>query len=99
MAETGFVAESDREFMAYVQYAFENRKRLGQMSNAARAYAMRQDWDSVFRDVFAVYSKCTTAGSQILRNPDSLRRSGPLRTMSDRRMPSTVLPPDRTNLV
>lgn len=78
--QSGFVAESDREFTAYVRYAFENRNRLEQMGKAARAYAMRQDWDSVFQDVFAVYSKslegiCSTSAPQARRASGALRRS------------------------
>jgi phosphatidylinositol alpha 1,6-mannosyltransferase len=53
--ETGFVAESDREFTEYVRCAYEGRSRLAEMSSAARAYAMTQNWDAVFQDVFAVY--------------------------------------------
>jgi phosphatidylinositol alpha 1,6-mannosyltransferase len=78
--ETGFVAQSDREFVAYLRYAIENRSRLVQMSTAARAYAMRQNWDAVFRDVFAAYEKCVgesicrISERLIPRNSKALRR-------------------------
>lgn len=78
---TGFVAQSDQDFIACVRYALENRKALVQMSTDARAYAARQNWDAVFRDVFAVYSNCVNerirrrSEPQIRRNSEALRRS------------------------
>jgi glycosyltransferase involved in cell wall biosynthesis len=77
--QSGFVAESDREFTAYVLYALENRNGLGQMSKAARAYATKQDWDSVFQDVFAVYGKCLQESSGRVSQPQIGRASNALR--------------------
>lgn len=80
---TGFVAKSEEEFTGYVQYAFENRERLGQMSSDARSYAKRQDWDAVFWQVLGAYENGLkhesreTSKSELRTDPALLRRSAP----------------------
>lgn len=60
--ETGFIARSDEEFASYLHFAFENRPRLELMGRAARAYALKENWDVVFSNVFAVYGDCLAEG-------------------------------------
>ncbi len=52
---SGFVASSDREFVAHVAGLLENRDLCRQMSAAARQRALQFSWDAVFRHVYGVY--------------------------------------------
>lgn len=55
---TGFVARSDDEFIARVEAALDYSVDLSPMQPAARAYASRHSWDTVFMTLFAAYDKC-----------------------------------------
>jgi glycosyltransferase involved in cell wall biosynthesis len=54
---TGYVAASGSEFISYVNAVMANAEHLESMRIAARAYACRQSWRSVFNDVFRHYSE------------------------------------------
>jgi glycosyltransferase involved in cell wall biosynthesis len=55
---TGHVASSPADFIDGIASLMTNPARLASMQTAARAYALRQSWDSVFEDVFRAYATC-----------------------------------------
>jgi glycosyltransferase involved in cell wall biosynthesis len=55
---TGYIAASSREFIFRVNTLMADTECLQKMRIAARDYACRQSWRSVFSDVFRHYSKC-----------------------------------------
>lgn len=55
---TGHVATDDSDFIRFVVLAARSRDLHSQMKVAAREYAMKQSWDSVFEQVFEAYATC-----------------------------------------
>lgn len=55
---TGHVATDDADFMEFTMRAARSREFHSQMRIAAREYAMKQSWDSVFERVFDAYATC-----------------------------------------
>jgi glycosyltransferase involved in cell wall biosynthesis len=58
---TGRVAASEQDFISAVNDILTNPAVLAEMGAAAREYAVRQSWDSVFESVFAAYGQCGQA--------------------------------------
>lgn len=52
---TGWVAESDRDFIGYVNQMMTDVASHRQMRLAAREYALGESWDAVFEQVFRAY--------------------------------------------
>lgn len=62
---TGNIASDDETFIGAVLQALNDRNKHRAMAQAARSYALRQSWDSVFEKVFDAYRVCliqTSAG-------------------------------------
>ena len=55
---TGHVSSSSADSIDAIASLMTNRARQANMQAAARAYALRQSWDSVFEDVFRAYATC-----------------------------------------
>lgn len=55
---TGHVAKDERDFVEFVVSIAGSPDRHERMKTAAREYAMKQSWDSVFENVFEAYSTC-----------------------------------------
>jgi glycosyltransferase involved in cell wall biosynthesis len=59
---TGFIAESDQEFVANVVTLWTNLDLRQKMSQAARSRALICSWDEVFRHVYDVYQGIVSPG-------------------------------------
>jgi glycosyltransferase involved in cell wall biosynthesis len=55
---TGHVASDNADFIQFVTSIATNETLRKQMGAAAREYALKQSWDSVFEEVFAAYATC-----------------------------------------
>jgi phosphatidylinositol alpha 1,6-mannosyltransferase len=55
---TGFVANSNRNFIQSVSEVMSNAALHGDLCAAARRYALEQSWDMVFEQVFRAYGDC-----------------------------------------
>lgn len=58
---TGHVASNARDFVEFAAGMIEGRWNRARMCEAARAYALKQSWDSVFESVFVAYNSCLRA--------------------------------------
>jgi glycosyltransferase involved in cell wall biosynthesis len=64
---TGHIAASDPDFIDAIAALIQNPAKHASMRTAAREYALRQSWDSVFEDVFRAYA--TAKPHQAFRLP------------------------------
>jgi phosphatidylinositol alpha 1,6-mannosyltransferase len=63
---TGYIAQSDSEFISAVARLMNDRDLHSSMRLAARQYACGVSWDSVFRGVFQAYEECREPVSDAL---------------------------------
>ena len=56
---TGHIATSNADFIDFTAHIYRSPTQRATMSTAAREYALKQSWDSVFEEVFAAYATCT----------------------------------------
>ncbi len=61
---TGHVASDNADFIQFVTSIATNETLRKQMGAAAREYALKQSWDSVFEEVFAAYATCVPDKAQ-----------------------------------
>lgn len=55
---TGHVAKNEHDFVEFAALMAGSPDLRGRMGKAAREYALRQSWDSVFERVYEAYSTC-----------------------------------------
>jgi len=55
---TGFVADTDEQFIAKVVELASDRERLRRMGQAAREHVLGVSWDSAFRLTYEAYLHC-----------------------------------------
>jgi len=69
--ETGFIAESDEEFVARVVELAREPERLKRMGAAARERVLGASWDKAFDQVYLAYEHCRRLASEVspLREP------------------------------
>jgi glycosyltransferase involved in cell wall biosynthesis len=58
---TGHVAADQNDFVRFAVMLAQDRNLGSAMAVAAREYALKQSWDSVFEEVFAAYGTCLPA--------------------------------------
>ncbi len=56
---TGHIATSNADFIDFTAHIYRSPTQRATLSTAAREYALKQSWDSVFEEVFAAYATCT----------------------------------------
>ena len=72
---TGYVAESDWDFIRFVNNLMTDPDLHQRMRAAARQYAVEQSWDTVFEVVFHAYRECLEQASTAVVNHGSLLSS------------------------
>ena len=66
--ETGFVARSTAEFAARIRSLVDDREKLQQMRQAARADALAASWDAIFEGMYADYERGLRAWPEARKN-------------------------------
>ncbi len=64
---TGFIAASDWDFISSANRVLNDRILHRHMSEAARSYASKQAWDSVFEQLFRNYESCQPSAEPVSR--------------------------------
>jgi glycosyltransferase involved in cell wall biosynthesis len=60
---SGYVAENENDFVDGISKLMNDPVRQRRMSEAARVFACRQSWDSVFEGVYLAYETCLPKAS------------------------------------
>jgi glycosyltransferase involved in cell wall biosynthesis len=70
--ETGFVAETDEEFLARVVELARDPETLRKMGAAARERVLGASWDKAFDQVYLAYEHCVRISKQTDAVPEAL---------------------------
>ena len=70
--ETGFVAETDKEFVARVVELARDPQRLKKMGAASRQRVLGASWDKAFDQVYLAYEHCRRISTQTAQVPEAV---------------------------